>query len=189
MLANKTFTLINMSQEKPAVGEGMMSRFIVTGLCFVFVFLFSTPAGSARADDSSSPNLDSARKELRKKRQKGVTGPLAGIHVYWKDGLRLEGRYEKLKFKIGGRVHVDGGYIGTDDELETAFPDLEEGNVNLRRLRLIVTGTAFDFLEFKLGIGLSDVRTIKDNWIGLKKIPFLGRIKVGHMKEPFSLEE
>jgi phosphate-selective porin OprO/OprP len=131
----------------------------------------------------------SGYQKLRQAAEEGIRGPIAGSRVYWKDGLRFEGPYKKLKLKIGGRIHVDGGYIDSDRLLRTAFPDFEGGSVDLRRLFLDVSGTLFDFIEFKTQIDFSDARSIKDNWIGLRGIPALGHIRVGHMKEPFSLEE
>jgi len=41
-----------------------------------------------------------------------------------------------------------------------------------------------------MDIDFANVKEIKDNWIALRqKIPILGYVKAGHMKEPFSLEE
>jgi phosphate-selective porin OprO/OprP len=57
-------------------------------------------------------------------------------------------------------------------------------------LRVNILSTIYDVVDFKLDVDFANIREIKDNWIGLKKkIPILGYIKFGHMKEPFSLEE
>lgn len=133
--------------------------------------------------------IDSGYKALLETGEKGLRIPIVAFHMYWKDGLHLDSRREHLRLKIGGRIHVDGGYIDSDNVLQTAFPDFAGGKVDLRRLFLYVSGTLFDVIEFKTQIDFSDVRSIKDNWIGLKGIPFVGRIRVGHMTEPFSLEE
>ena len=83
---------------------------------------------------------------------------------------------------------VDGGYIGADDELKRAFPDLEGPNVVFRQLQVSIFGTLYDWADFKLSIDFANTRDIKDEWIRFTKIPYIGHITLGYMKEPFSLE-
>ena len=113
-----------------------------------------------------------------------------GLHTYWKEGFHIDGRHERLKFKIGGSIMVDGGSVNVDHQLKEAFPGLEGQEANFRRLRVNILSTIYNVVDIKLDMDFANVREIKDNWIGLKKkIPVLGYIKFGHMKEPFSLEE
>ena len=49
-------------------------------------------------------------------------------------------------------------------------------------------GWISDFVDLKLQIDFADLRSIKDNWIGFR-VPVLGHIKAGNMKEPVSLSE
>ena len=52
-----------------------------------------------------------------------------------------------------------------------------------------ISGTIYDILEFKSEFDVVDWNFgIKDLWFGIRKIPLLGQVKFGHMKEPFSLE-
>ena len=113
-----------------------------------------------------------------------------GLHTHWKEGFHIDGRDEHLKFKIGGSIMVDGGSVNVDHQLKVAFPGLEGPAADFRRLRVNIQTTIYDVLDFKLDLDFANIGEIKDNWIGLKKkIPVLGYIKVGHMKEPISLEE
>ncbi len=41
--------------------------------------------------------------------------------------------------------------------------------------------------EYDFSNGKGDAE-FKDVWLGLKKVPFIGQVKVGHMKEPFFIE-
>jgi phosphate-selective porin OprO/OprP len=84
---------------------------------------------------------------------------------------------------------VDGGYINANDELEEAFSDLEGGHADFRNLIVTMYSTLYDIGELKLQIDFANTRDIKDNWIRFTKIPFIGHITFGHMKEPFSIEE
>ncbi|MCJ7683112.1 MAG: OprO/OprP family phosphate-selective porin [Desulfobacteraceae bacterium] len=121
--------------------------------------------------------------------EKGVEDPLIGWHYYWRDGFHIESANKKLKTRFYGRVMVDGGYIGADEALQEAFPDLQGGNADFRELRVILTGTAYDHIDFKFDMDFANVRDIKDIWIGYRKVPFFGDIRVGHFKEPFSMEQ
>ncbi len=121
--------------------------------------------------------------------EEGVTTPFIGLHIYWKDGLQLDSPDGHLKLKIGGSVMIDGGRINADEELQKAFTDLEGWKADFRRLRINILATIYDTVDFKVEEDFADVREIKDIWIGLsKKLLLLGYVKIGHMKEPFSLE-
>jgi phosphate-selective porin OprO/OprP len=126
-------------------------------------------------------------------------------------------RYENLKLKIGGKIILDGGYIEADKELERAFPDLEGYGGELRTLSVDVLGTIrvlsavkdrvetiekpaprvidgvlsyapYDALDFKIDVDFANLREINDIWLRFPRIPLLGYLTFGHMKEPFSLE-
>jgi len=114
---------------------------------------------------------------------------LPGVHVAWEDGLHVTGRFEKVKLRLGGSIMVDGGRISADEELRRAYPGLEDTSTDLRRLRLNLSGTVFDTLEFKLDFDFANAREIKDEWIRFPHVPVLKRFTFGHQKEPFSLEE
>ena len=43
-------------------------------------------------------------------------------------------------------------------------------------------------MEFKFSMDFANVRDIKDEWIRFTKIPYIGPVTLGHMKESFSLE-
>ena len=140
------------------------------------------------ADSPQPKSIDSYYKELSERTEKGVTGPIGKWHYYLKDGFRIDSRDKKFTFKTNVSIMVDGGYIGADDELEGAFPDLEGYSAGFRQLQVSFLGTLYDWLEFKLSIDFANVRDIKDQWIQLTKVPYIGHIKLGYMKEPFSLE-
>jgi phosphate-selective porin OprO/OprP len=132
---------------------------------------------------------DELRKKAKEEREKQA-GKDSEFEVYWKNGIRLDSRDEQFKIKIGGRIQVDWATLNADNDIDESFPDIEGSGVEFRRARLYVSGTIYDAIEFKAQYdfagGDSDFR---DVWISLKKIPIVGSIKAGHMKEPFSLEE
>jgi phosphate-selective porin OprO/OprP len=146
------------------------------------------PFNDLRADPPPSESDLSFYEQFQKSLETGVHDPL-GSHYYWHEGFHLNSPKKRVKIKLDGRLMVDGGYIGADAALQEAFPDLQGGNADFRELRVILTGTAYDHIDFKFEVDLANVRNIKDLWIGYTKAPFFGDIKVGYFKEPISLEE
>jgi phosphate-selective porin OprO/OprP len=110
--------------------------------------------------------------------------------VLWKDGIRVESKDGKHKIKLGGRVQVDFASINADDTLKEAYPDLQGNGWEFRTVRLDVEGTLWRYFQFKAQYDFAgqDV-DFKDVWVGMKSIPYINYIRVGHMKEPFSLNE
>ena len=154
-------------------------------LCFFFFLVF---IDNAQAEPQWLENIGGIWDGWKKTAEKGVKDPLIKWHYHWKDGLNIDSKKKNLKIRINGRVIVDGGYIGDDVTLQEAFPDFQGGHANFRDLRMILTGTAYDHIDFKFDIDFANVRDIKDIWIGYTKAPFFGDIKVGHFREPISLE-
>ena len=81
------------------------------------VFLFSVSGNQVKADSSLFLSAGPESSEFLEKTLKGLNGNIPGFHVYWKNGLHLDGRYEKLKFRIGGSIMLDGGNIDAGDDL------------------------------------------------------------------------
>ena len=166
----------------------MRSTFVCVSVIFVVVFILSAAENNARAGLVISQSVDSIYDEWLEKAEKGKTGKFAGVHYYWKDGLHMDSRNNKLRLKLGGKFAVDTGNITADEELDTAFPDLEGYETKIRTATLAASGPLFKSIEYKLEIDFANTRDVQDNWVRFKKIPYLGYLQIGHMKEPFSLE-
>ncbi len=109
--------------------------------------------------------------------------------MYWEDGIRFDSPQKNIRIKVGGRLQVDGGYVGADDSLEDAFPGLIGGQGGIRRLRVSLLAKFYDRVDFKIEADFSDVPTLTDAYLDIERIPFVGYFRFGHTKEPFSLEE
>ena len=111
------------------------------------------------------------------------------FRAYWKDTLRFETADKAFRFRIGGRIMNDWGFLSGDDQLESAVGDLDDG-AELGWARLELSGLLYDRVEFKTQYefagGEPDFRNV---YLALVKLPVVGSIKVGHLKEPFGLEE
>jgi phosphate-selective porin OprO/OprP len=167
----------------------MFSRSIFDGLLVLLAvfFLVWVCGDNVHASSQSSTDFDLDYNEFLEELKE--RNPLRS-HIYWDwhDGLHYESPKKELFLRVGGRVYVDGGYVFADDNLQMAFPDLKGPDIILRSLLLTLDGTLHDVWDLKMSMDFSDLREIKDNWFGRRKIPFLGHARIGYLKESFSLE-
>ncbi len=111
------------------------------------------------------------------------------FRAYWRDGLNLETADKVFKLRIGGRIQLDGAFIGEDSDVSDVFGSVPSG-VEFRRARLSIDGLLYDRFEFKTQYDFADGEPrFKDVYMGVRDIPVVGNFRVGQFKEPFSLEE
>jgi len=110
--------------------------------------------------------------------------------VKYSNGLQFKRNDGEVKIKFGGRIQADFASIHPDSDLETAVPKGDGEGVEFRRARLYVSGDLYDRILFKAQYDFAGGKTkFKDVYIGMKKLGPVGTVRVGHMKEPFGLEE
>ena len=127
--------------------------------------------------------------EPEKRESRDQTRDNNSLRPYWKDGVRLETPDKRVSLKIGGRIQADWMWINEDQSVRDAIGDQSSGS-EFRRTRLYMSGDLFGNLSFKSQFDFAGGSTaLKDVFVGLKEIPGFGNVKVGHYKEPFSLEE
>ncbi len=111
-----------------------------------------------------------------------------GLHMYWKEGIRMDSADGAFKLKLGGRLMTDFGWIkghGLENDLGV---DLEDG-AEIRRARLYIAGTIYDNIAFKAQFDFAGGDAdMKDVYVQFLSLPFVGTVTIGHFKEPFSLE-
>ncbi len=165
-------------------------RSLVAIILLLLAAAFLLPDSGLRAEaDHPPPDMDESEyRKIMRKLEEGLRGP-ADWHYYWQEGLHIDSPEKNFTMKINLSVFVDGGKISVDDELESAFPELDGSDMDLRRFRISGFGTIYDWAEFKLDVDFANVREIKDNYIRFMKIPYISLLTLGHMKEPFSLEQ
>jgi len=177
--------------------QKMSFRSILTFLSILFFATFSLPICDTHAQPgmTSSSALDTTRSDAQK--EEGESKSPSGVDVRWKEGLYLGYHYRDIfKLELGGLLSVDGGYIDANQVLENAYPTLQGWNGILRTAKFNLVATFYQTIEAKIEYDFADQDQVnihpkfQDFWIASKKkIPFLGYITVGNMKEPFSLEE
>lgn len=116
--------------------------------------------------------------------------PRAEVKIGWKGSTKIEDKDAGYSIKFGGRIMNDWSFIKADDDLDAAFSDQFTDGTEFRRVRFYSSGTIYHVVYYKAqydyASGLSE---FKDVYVGVKNIPLLGSVQVGHMYEPFGLEE
>jgi phosphate-selective porin OprO and OprP len=114
------------------------------------------------------------------------------IRVFWKNGLNFQTQDgETWKGKLGGRIQWDMSGYDADSDTEALVGDVNGGS-EMRRLRLATDGQigAGSPIAYKVDIEFSEGTPIpKDAYVALQGIPYVGEFRLGHFKEPFSMEE
>ena len=104
---------------------------------------------------------------------------------------------EKWTVKMGGHVQMD--YINWA-QADPAIPNTND-YFEFRRLRLVAEGTGYRVLDFRLQMTLEPESVgesppgavtspeVKDAYLSMNEIPWLGRMRIGNFFVPFSLEQ
>lgn len=118
-----------------------------------------------------------------------------GWSISWKKGLLFKSKNDGgIGIKLGGRIQEDFAYLMPSDQLQDNVLSGGYGfATEFRRVRIALSGyfaknvifkTQYDFAS----TGKGDTPGFKDVYIGAKNLPYIGTLKIGHIKEPLSLE-
>jgi phosphate-selective porin OprO/OprP len=113
------------------------------------------------------------------------------MRAYFKNGFVLETADKNFSVNIGGRLQADwnGSYPGDGVQQEFDLRATYSG-VEFRRARLSLAGLVFGNIDYKIEYDFATGEAeAKDVFVGMRKVPGVQYIRVGHYKEPFSLEE
>ncbi len=137
------------------------------------------------------------------------------LKTTWKDGFFAETPNKDFQIHIGGKLQNDYGWFMPDTNLRNAFPTgtpaapgpgpsaWNDGS-DLRRARFRMDGTVWDSIDFVFEYEFAQTQQVTssagsativsatgptDAYIDIKDLPYVGRLRLGHFKEPFSLED
>jgi phosphate-selective porin OprO and OprP len=146
--------------------------------------LFLTPLMASAAQDTEE-RIRKLEQDVEKLKSEQQT---SDFRVFWKEGLRFETPDKDFALKLGGRIMVDGTWVSEDDGIKTMIGEQEDG-VEFRRARMYMEGLIYGNVQYKLQLDFAGGDAdLKDAFVALPDFPF-GRLKLGHFKEPFGLEE
>lgn len=108
----------------------------------------------------------------------------------WWPKLELENREETLALRLGGRLLLDGGFVRYDEGLvnRTSPPGWNTEGL-IRQARIYLLARAWDF-DLKAEVDFApDDPSLTDVYLGWRGPRYIGTVRFGHQKQPFSLEE
>jgi len=118
------------------------------------------------------------------------------LKASFKEGFLLESEDKAFTFNIGPMLQFDNGWYSAGPNIQKNLDNPLSDGSDLRRLRINAVGTIYNQFEYRSEVdfsGATDFRTttadpqaplfLTDNWLGIKEIPFLGTIRIGHQKE------
>lgn len=125
------------------------------------------------------------------------------MRVFYNKGLKMETADKQFKFMIGGRILADFAFFDPNDTYITATGD-ENSGAEFRAARIYIAGLLYNRIGFKVQYDFASTSDVpitgfssdkskeapnfKDVYIQLVKLPVVGNFRVGHYKEPWSLE-
>ena len=111
------------------------------------------------------------------------------LHAFWKEGLRLESDDGNFKLRLGGRTAVDSAWFSDDTELQQPPLGNNQDGIEFRRAYLYMSGLINGWIEYKSEYEFTgDEVGFEDVYVGFTKIPYLGKVRFGHIDEGFGLE-
>lgn len=157
--------------------------------------------GGGQADPATEQRIESLEQtveEIKKeqpspeevaKMRKWASDSLT-MRPYWKDGLRFESNDGSVSLKIGGRIQADAAFFAENGDLERRLGGDFEDGVEFRRARIYIEGDIRGGIDFKAQYDFAEGDPeFKDVYIGFNDLKYVGNLRIGQFKEPFSLEE
>jgi phosphate-selective porin OprO/OprP len=139
--------------------------------------------------------------EAQKKADAAANGHEVGsdlsMSVRWNptNGVTFETPNKDFVSHIGVRFQLDDVFFNQSAGLNHPTPaginNLEDG-IFFRRFRPSWDGTAYEVIEWNVELALEQIAhsvpTYDEVWVGVKEIPLIGTIRVGHQKTPQGFE-
>ena len=142
----------------------------------------------ARQDDQEKARRDEIVAVLKEMKLLGDQRA-NDIHVYYKDGLKLDTSDGNFHMGINGRIYDDWAWISASGVSKSTGVRQTDGT-EIREARMKMSGDFYKDYFYCLELDFANGGMVpKDIWIGMRNIPLVGAVRVGHFQEPFSLDD
>jgi phosphate-selective porin OprO and OprP len=158
--------------------------------------------GEKKAGDGKKKEEEEKKKDAPQWLEVGADLKMSAA---WSHGFTAETADKAFRFHLGGRFDFDNAWFRQDPNLLLG-PDptvrLKDGS-DFRRARLRADGQLWEFLDFVTEVNFANIqdvsnvddRTVQVGSVGLtsffvtfRDLPWVGNVRVGHFKAPYSLE-
>lgn len=102
---------------------------------------------------------------------------------------------QNYTLRFGGRFFADGVNFRRQNPASYAAFGNQPDYVEMRSIRLFCEGEGYGVFDYRLELDFepensgSEAVAIRDLYLGIRELPILGSVRIGNVKEPFSLEE
>lgn len=179
----------------------MISKKLTVSLVMMVFLLVSAMPAAAAPSGLSDEALkvmhengdisDRTYEELKALNAKTADSGKPELSAYWDKGLRLKSADNDFQISFGGRILNDWGATQANDALQDAFSgsDVEGSGTEMRQARFYMAGAIYERFTFNAEYDFAGTDAdFTDVWAGAKKLPVVGEVRLGHQKEPFSME-
>ncbi|WP_031479827.1 OprO/OprP family phosphate-selective porin [Maridesulfovibrio frigidus] len=110
------------------------------------------------------------------------------ITMAWLDRLKIESEDKAFRLKLGGTFSFDWGQINEDYRVASVYDSVQDHKQEVRYAKPLIDLKLYDDYDFRVQYEFVGTRgQFLDVWGQAKNIPYVGSLKVGHFKEPFSM--
>ena len=108
-------------------------------------------------------------------------------------GFRIETPNKDFSLHVGGRIQYDSVWFTESPAVhpQTQIGEMYDGTF-FRRVRINLDGKVQEVFEYNFEYALENTQQLMTGldevWVGVTQLPFLGSIRVGHLKVPQGLE-
>lgn len=134
---------------------------------------------------------DAAKAEKEAEEPVFVVGDDLDFKASWKHLLRFDTKDGAFMVHVGGRIHSDVAFWNTEQDVETGAGGvgLLRDGANFRRARIRVNGKIYENVNWIMEYGFENgVPQFFDVYGEIEPLPALGLLRIGHFREPFSLD-
>lgn len=152
------------------------------------------PARAVDEPDPARADVDQVFRDEEADRDGAISqqnSKIAALESAWKSFQTKGGEKKYPNIAINGVFQFDAGWFSQDAASEAQFGTIQDG-VDFRRARLQASGSVAPntnyFFQMDFGIAGVSRPQFTDVWMEQTDVPYLGTVRAGQWKQPFSLE-
>jgi phosphate-selective porin OprO/OprP len=133
------------------------------------------------------PENDSRERSARDEQAKPAP---AALHAIWGPGIYVATADRSTRIRLGARIQQDWSFFTAADRALLDQVGSLDDTVDFRRIWLELDGTFYERIIFSYHLDFAGGKVgVRNMYLGLKEVPYLGVLRIGSQQEPFGLEE
>lgn len=150
--------------------------------------LWAGSTGAEPVPEDAAARMQAMEERLEKLEERSRADTRT-LQASWPHGLAFRSEDGAIRVHIGMRVQHDFAVVSGDEELRETVGPLQDGS-KFRNARFGISGTLYEYGIFRAEYDFAGGSpAFRDVWVGLTDVPVLGTVRVGHMLEPYAMEQ